>query len=559
MKLSRRDFIKIFGAGAAVLGVGSKFELKERKLAAQAARSGNQPVPQRALEIPLEWEDSLVKKTVQVAENLEPVIPHPTHDTEAQKKLADLEKKTGKKPNILVFIMDDVGWGDPGCFGGGESVGAPTPYMDKFALEGLRLTSCYSQPSCSPTRATLLTGRLPMRHGILRPSMPNEPGGLQGEITIAQILGQAGYVTQAVGKWHIGENEASQPQNVGFDDFYGFLSVSDFYTEWRDPYFNPEIVNSPERTEMVKEFGFNKHLVHAVKGGKLEEKEEIDLQVSSELDEKWADYSIDFIKKMEKSDQPWFLYHGTRGAHFDNYPNKDFKGKSPSKYPYKDVMIELDDILGRLVKTLEDTDQLENTLVFVTSDNGPEMESWPDSACTPFRGSKGTTWEGGMRVPGIVYWMDMIKPGRVSDGLFDLADLFNTSLSLAGAQDKMPTDRYIDGIDQTSFLLADEGESNRRTIHYWLQSAFSGIRVAEWKYMIASTSDDDDDVYNLGGFSGETVDYTYGRTFNLYLDPKETHSYLIRKTLYLDTFGALCNGHLATFKKYPPKIVIGHQ
>jgi arylsulfatase len=557
MKISRRDFIKLFGTGAAILGIGSKFELRERKPFAQAAKPGIQPAPQSAQEIPLEWEDSLVKKTVKIADNLEPVIPHPEQDTESVKKLEELEKKTGKKPNIMIFIMDDVGWGDPGCYGGGEAVGASTPYMDQLAQEGLRLTSCYSQPSCSPTRATVLTGRLPMRHGILRPSMPNEPGGLQGEITIAQLLSQAGYATQAVGKWHVGENEASQPQNVGFDDFYGFLSVSDFYTEWCDPYFNPEIVNSTERTEMVKEFAFNKHLVHASKGGKLEEREEIDIPTCSELDEKWANYSIEFIKKMAKSDQPWFLYHGTRGAHFDNYPNKDFKGKSNAKYPYKDVLVELDDILGRLVKTLEGTGQLENTLIFVTSDNGPEMESWPDSACTPFRGSKGTTWEGGMRVPGIVYWKSMIKPNRVSDGLFDLSDLFSTSLSLAGAKAKIPADRYIDGIDQTSFLLADEGESNRRTVYYWLQSVFSGIRIAEWKSMAASTSDNDSDVYNLGGFSGKEIDYTYGRVFNLYMDPKESHSYLIRKTLYLDTFGAAMNAHMQTFKKYPPKLVIG--
>ena len=157
-----------------------------------------------------------------------------------------------------------------------------------------------------------------------------------------------------------------------------------------------------------------------------------------QLDELFADYSIDFLKSRKGAKQPFFLYHATTGVHFDNYPAEQWQGKSPAGYPVKDVMVQLDDIAGRLVRTLQETGQLEDTLVFVTSDNGPEMETWPDSAVTPFRGSKGTTWEGGVRVPGIAYWPGVIKPGRESDGLFDLGDLFATALTLAGAEDKVP-------------------------------------------------------------------------------------------------------------------------
>ncbi len=556
MRLSRRDFVKLFGTGAAALGLGGPLGARPTAAMSEAGPVGLEPVIEFPPERLRAWEDALTKETVVIAENLEPVIPHPEHEAEATQKLAALEQKVGKKPNILLFIMDDVGWGDPGCYGGGEAVGAPTPNIDRLAREGLRLTSCYSQPSCSPTRATILTGRLPMRHGVLRPAAHDEPGGLEGEITLPALLSQAGYVTQGVGKWHCGENEASQPQNVGFDDFYGFLSVSNFYTEWRDPYFYPEIVHSPERTEMVQNFAFNKSWIHAKKGGKAEPVEEVTIDVSSELDNKWAEYSVEFIKKMAESDKPWFLYHGTRGTHFDNYPNDQFKGKSPAKYPYKDVMMELDDILGRLVQALEETGQLENTLIFVTSDNGPETESWPVSAYTPFRGAKGSTWEGGVRVPGVVYWKGMIEPGRVSDGLFDLGDLFNTSLSLAGAKEQMPTDRYIDGIDQTSFLLADAGESNRKAVYYWLQTVASGIRIAEWKFMAAATSDDDRDVFSWGGFSGMDLEYSYGKLFNLYLDPKESRSFLIRKDVYVDAFRTATRQHAASFQKYPPKKAI---
>ena len=288
------------------------------------------------------------------------------------------------------------------------------------------LTSCYSEPSCTPTRASIMTGRLPMRHGLLIPPMYGMPGGLQGEVTLPQILSDAGYVTQAVGKWHMGENRESQPQHVGFDDFYGFLSVSDMYTEWRDPYFFPEIVYSEARTEWVQNIAFNKCFVHATRGGEVEEVEEVTIPVLSLLDDKWCDYSEAFIERMAGGERPWFLYHCTRGAHFDNYPHPDFLGRSPAKHPYKDALIELDDICGRLVEALERTGQLESTMVVISSDNGPEMETWPDSAFTPFRCAKGSTWEGGVRVPAIVSWPGMIEAGRTSDGIVHLLDLFAT-------------------------------------------------------------------------------------------------------------------------------------
>ncbi|HVM41735.1 MAG TPA: arylsulfatase, partial [Acidimicrobiia bacterium] len=397
-----------------------------------------------------------------------------------------------KRPNILVVLFDDVGWGDFGCYGGGTAIGAPTPNIDRLARSGTLLTSCYSEPTCTPSRASLLTGRLPLRHGLLRPPMYDMPGGLDGEVTLAHLLSEAGYITQAVGKWHMGENPQSQPQNVGFDDFYGFLSVSDMYTEWRDPYFFPEVVYSDERTEWVKNMAFNKCFVHATRGAEPENVEEVTVPVLSLLDDKWANYSLDFIRRMAGSDQPWFLYHCTRGAHFDNYPHPDFLGKSPAKHPYKDTILELDDIVGRLVRELEATGQLEDTVVVVSSDNGPNTETWPDAAFTPFRSSKGSTWEGGQRVPGIVSWPGTVPADRVTDGLFSLMDLFNTSLRLAGAEP--PPDRFVDGVDQTSFLLGDDAPSNRKYLYYWLMNVFSGVRVGEWKFMMASSTDDDSDV-----------------------------------------------------------------
>src|SRR5262245_51837914 len=502
--------------------------------------------------------DTITTRTVRLAEHREPTFQHAEDISAAGQAItAYAARHGGRKPNVLVILMDDVGWGDFGCYGGGVAVGAPTPHIDRLAAAGLRLTSCYSEPSCTPSRATLLTGRLPMRHGLQRPPMYGEPGGLEGEITLAELLSASGYVTQCVGKWHLGENVASQPQHVGFDDFYGFLSVSDMYTEWRDPYFFPEIVYSDERTTWIENQPFNKCFVHATRGGALEEVEEVTIPVLSELDDKWAAYSLDFIRRMAESDRPWFLYHGTRGAHFDNYPHERFLGSSPAKHPYKDTIVELDDIVGRLVAELEATGQLENTLIFLSSDNGPEMETWPDAAYTPFRCAKGSTWEGGQRVPGILTWPGMIEPDRSSDGLFAFTDIFPTVLHLAGADERMPDDRYIDGVDQSSFLLSPDGFTNRKHQYYWLGKTFSGMRVGEYKFMLASISDDDRDVHNPGGFTGVVQNYPYGRLYNLYLDPKETRSYLIRKLPYLDAIRAGIGGHLATFATYPAKRVVG--
>ncbi|HEX8804535.1 MAG TPA: arylsulfatase [Acidimicrobiales bacterium] len=501
--------------------------------------------------------DPIAAPTTPVADHREPRFTFADDEAAAQRKLDAHRGPAGRRPNVLVVLMDDVGWGDFGCYGGGVAVGAPTPHIDRLAARGLRLTSCYSEPSCTPSRATLLTGRYPQRHGLHRPPMYGEPGGLEGEVTLAAMLSDAGYATQVVGKWHLGENRVSQPQHVGFDDFYGFLSVSDMYSEWRDPYFFPEIVHSEERTRWIENLPFSKCFVHAAQGGDLEEVEEVTIPVLSRLDEMWCRYSEDFIERMAGDARPWFLYHNTRGAHFDNYPSERYQGSSPARHPYKDTIVELDDIVGRLVGALERTGQLEDTLIVVTSDNGPEMETWPDAAYTPFRCAKGSTWEGGVRVPAVVVWEGMIEPGRVSDGIVDFCDLVPTVLRLAGAEDRLPDDRFNDGVDQTSFLLAGDQHSNRKHHHYWLGATYSGLRAGEYKFMLASTTDDDRDVHNPGGFTGVTQRYSYARLYNLYLDPKETRSYMIRKLAYAQAFRAGVAGHLRTFAAYPAKRIVG--
>ncbi|POP42674.1 arylsulfatase [Superficieibacter electus] len=502
----------------------------------------------------------LVQPTTTLADNMMPVISHPAQDKETLQKLADIEKKTGKKPNIVVFIMDDVGWMDVGFNGGGITVGNPTPDIDAVANQGLILTSAYSQPSSSPTRASIMTGQYSVHHGILMPPMYGMPGGLEGLTTLPQLLHDQGYVTQAIGKWHMGENKGSQPQNVGFDDFRGFNSVSDMYTEWRDENVNPEVALSPARSEFIKKLQFSKDDVHAVRGGEQKAVSEITIDYMRDLDQRWMKYGMDFIKKMKGSDKPFFLYYGTRGCHFDNYPNAHYAGRSPARTSYGDCMVEMNDVFANLYKSLEDTGQIDNTLIIFTSDNGPEAEV-PPHGHTPFRGAKGSTWEGGVRVPTFVYWKGMIQP-RKSDGLFDLSDIFPTSLALAGkggaeVSKLVPKTTFIDGIDQSSFFLGKDGQSNRKAEHYFLNGELSAVRIDEFKYHLIIQ-----DPYAFtksgyqGGFTGSIVKTAGTAMFNLYTDPQETDSIGIRHIPMGVPLQSEMHNYMEILKKYPPKVQI---
>ncbi|HFZ8995803.1 TPA: sulfatase-like hydrolase/transferase [Citrobacter freundii] len=502
----------------------------------------------------------LVKKTTTIADNMMPVIVNPLQNSAAQQKLAALEKKEGKKPNIVVFILDDVGWMDVGFNGGGTAVGNPTPDIDSVAEQGLILTSAYSQPSSSPTRASIMTGEYSIHHGILVPPMYGQPGGLQGLTTLPELLHKEGYVTQAIGKWHMGENKESQPQNVGFDDFRGFLSVSDMYTEWRDAHYNPEVALSPSRYKFFNKLPFNKDDVHAVRGGEIQSIAEITPKYMEDLDQRWMHYGVDFIHKMKDSSKPFFLYYGTRGCHFDNYPNAHYAGRSPARTSYSDCMVEMNDVFKNLYQALADSGQLDNTMILFTSDNGPEQEV-PPYGRTPFRGGKGSTWEGGMRVPTFVYWKGMIQPRR-SDGLFDLTDIFPTSLALAGkpgaeVAKMVPKTTYIDGIDQSSFLLGNDGQSNRRVEHYFLNGKLAAVRIDEFKYHVLVQQP-----YAFtkkgyqGGFTGAIIPSAGTTIFNLYTNPQEDESIGVRHIPVGILLENAVNDYKEILKKYPPNTQI---
>ena len=494
-------------------------------------------------------------RTTRTAPHLEPAISLPEQQQQSAAKLQALRSKFGRAPNIVILLVDDMGWGDIGANGGGAVVGAPTPNIDRLATEGLRLTSVYAQSTCTPTRAALMTGRFPARTGLTRPLLAGERflvNPWQDEDTAARLLSAAGYSTALSGKWHLGAAEGTRPHEVGYDEYLGILGVASEMTQAIDSRIYPDLVLRPERLEALSRLAVPE-VTAATKGGAVRSVRRIrSPEEMGTVDQMFAEYSQDFIRRSASGNKPFYLVHAFSRVHNDNYPAPGYAGKSPAGFPYKDAVVEVDDIVGRLVQTLAETGQTENTLIFFTSDNGPNEDVWPDGGFTPWRGGKGTTWEGGVRVPGIACWPGTIKPKPASEGLFDLMDLFPTALALAGETSRISDRRYIDGIDQSGFLLADNGVSARQAVFMYGGNAPVALRWNEYK-VHTSVYLTQQPMRNLDeSVLTSTGDWPW--VYNLYLDPKEQRSTGHRYFEWgLAAVKPMLESHFATYIKYPRK------
>ena len=496
---------------------------------------------------------SVFDETVVERENWAPAIPRPEQEKTADAKLKEFEQKHGKKPNILIFLVDDMGWGDPGVYGGGAAIGAPTPNINQLALEGLRLTSMYSEPTCTSSRAALMTGRLPVRSGLVRPILTGDKvskNPWEIEVSQAKLLSQAGYQTALIGKWHIGEAENMLPHEVGFDYFFGLPSVQSDYTQFLVERQYSDMINNPELSK--KAFTLRPEgLIKGSKGGPREVGYPIEtIEDMAMVDQVLRDESVNFLNKTIDSGKPFFLVHSFSKIHNDNYVAPKYKGASPASMPVRDAMVEVDAITGEIVSLLKEKGVLENTLIVFTSDNGANEDTWPDSGYHPWRGGKGTTWEGGVRVPGIVYWKGMIEPGQINNGLMHLTDLYMTSLRLGGVLDKLPDNLYFDGIDQTAFLLSNNGKSRRQVVYMWSRNDFCALRWRDYKvhFKVFQTVNvrrniDASLLSDIG---------TSPWVFNLNMDPKEMastgHQFFEWGMPQATRF---MKEHLGTMKKYP--------
>lgn len=384
-----------------------------------------------------------------------------------------------RPPNIIIIFMDDMGYGDLGCFG---ATGQKTPHLDRMAGEGMKLTSFYAAPACSVSRAQLLTGCYGPRVNVPWVYMPVSAEGLNPkEITIADHLKQKGYATACIGKWHLGDQPEFLPTRQGFDHYFGI------------PYSN----------DMQRKSTENGELVHPVlRDEKVAELITDDRQTS--ITERYTREALKFIS--DNTDKPFFLYLPHTAIHTPIFPGKDFQGKSGNGR-VGDWIEEVDASTGRILDALRESGIADDTLVIFTSDNGPWLVKREDSGSAgPLRGGKGSTWEGGMRVPTIAWWPGKITAGSVVDVVAGTIDLLPTAVTLAGGT--VPAEPVIDGRDISDILLGKSKTSPREAHYYFKSYALEAVRQGPWKLAIASQ--------NLSmGFNTETDSNTNPRLYHL--------------------------------------------
>jgi arylsulfatase A-like enzyme len=368
------------------------------------------------------------------------------------------------RPNLVVILADDLGYGDLGCYGHPT---IRTPHLDQMAREGMRFTQFYSAAEvCTPSRAALLTGRLPPRSGMCsnkrRVAFPNTTGGLpDGELTVAELLKLKGYATACFGKWHLGHLPAYSPLKQGFDEFFGLPYSNDMDRMASAPMGRAAFLNP--RSEFWN--------VPLLKNDQVVERP----ADQNTLTRRYTDEAIRFIR--QHKDGPFFIYLPHTMPHVPLFASEDFTGKSPRKL-YGDVVEELDANVGRLLQALRDEKLAERTLVIFTSDNGPWLTQGEQGGSAGLlRDGKGSTWEGGMRVPGLAWLPGWVPAGAVSRELASTLDILPTALSLAGVD--LPPDRPLDGYDISSALTG--GTSPRQEMFYYRGFELMAARLGPWK------------------------------------------------------------------------------
>ncbi len=418
-------------------------------------------------------------------------------------------------PNIVIMIADDLGYGDLGCYGHPT---IRTPHLDRMAAEGIKLSQFYAAHLCTPSRAALLTGRLPIRSGLNVVLFPNSTGGIpDGEITLAEALKARGYATLCIGKWHLGHLPAYLPTRHGFDHYFGIPYSNDMVATQKAyppiPLFRDEtIIEQPA--------------------------------VQETLTLRYTREAISFIRNhcATAQPQPFFLYLAYTFPHIPLHAGKAFRGKSPRGL-FGDTVEEIDWSAGQILAALRDEGIAGSTLVVFTSDNGPWLsQKLNGGSAGLLREGKGSTWEGGVRVPCLAWWPGTIAPARTSLDLASELDLFTTCLDLAGA--KIPEDRAIDGISLVP-LLRGTGPSPRSRLFYYHAAALFAVRRGPWKIHLKTT--------HPGSGNEKAQAHDPPLLFNLTTDPSEQFNVAGQHPNVVAQLLKEAEDHRRTIKPGPPQ------
>jgi arylsulfatase A-like enzyme len=474
-------------------------------------------------------------------------------------------KEMPKKPNILLVMGDDIGWSNVSAYNLGI-MGYQTPSIDRLAKEGGLFTDWYGQQSCTAGRAAFITGQSPIRTGLTKVGLPGAKLGLQPEDpTIAELLKPLGYTTGQFGKNHLGDRDEFLPTVHGFDEFFGNLYHLNAEQE-------PECPDYPKDPEFKKKFG-PRGVLHswAKPDGtqKIENTGPLNTKRMETVDEEFLNASLDFIDRAHKSNAPFFVWFNSTRMHVFTHLKKESQGVTGLGI-YPDGMVEHDGHVGQLLKKIDDLGIADNTIIMYTTDNGAEVLSWPDGGSTPFRSEKNTNYEGGWRVPALIRWPRVIKPGTVFNDIFSHTDVLPTLLAAAGEPDIVEKLKkghrvgdktfrvHIDGYNLLPFLKGDVKENPRKGFLYWSDDGdLMAIRVNQWKAHFLEQRSQGINVW-LDPF----VSLRAPKLFNLRSDPYERADvdaaafygqwYADRTFLFIPA-QAIVSEYLQTFREFPPR------
>lgn len=438
------------------------------------------------------------------------------------------------KPNIVLILMDNFGWGELGVYGGGILRGAPTPRIDKLASEGMRLLNFNVEAQCTPSRAALLTGRYAVRTGNSTVPLETPLYGLtQWEYTMAEMLSDAGYATAMYGKWHLGQTPGRYPTDQGFDEWYGIPNSSND-SFWPD---NPRF--RPGSHPFVK----LPHVFESRKGETPKQVKVYDIPARGIIDQEITDRAIAYMRRQTRDRKPFFLYLPYTQAHMPLTPSPEFKNKTKNG-EYADVLAQIDAYTGRLLDEIDRLQIRDNTIFIFTSDNGPESNLPYHGFSGPWRSAYFTGFEGSLRVPFLIRWPGKVPAGAVSNEIVHEMDLLPTLARIAGG--RLPTDRIIDGVDQLDFFQGRKTESNRESVVIYVGPEIYGVKWRNWKMMNKQVD---------RGFGEPVKQFSYPVWFDLQTDPKEENPLdprWVENGWVRWPAGQVLVDHRASLKKEPP-------
>jgi arylsulfatase A-like enzyme len=471
--------------------------------------------------------------------------------------LCSIAQAQEKKPNILVIMGDDIGWFNPSVYHRGI-MGYQTPSIDRIAQEGAMFTDWYGQQSCTAGRAAFVTGQSPIRTGLTKVGLPGADIGLRAEDpSVAEFLKPLGYATGQFGKNHLGDKDEFLPTNHGFDEFFGNL----YHLNAEEEPENPDYPKSPE---FRKRFG-PRGVIKSTADGKIDDTGPLTRKRMETVDEEFLTAALDFIDRQHKAGKPWFAYFNSTRMHVFTHLKKESDGKTGLGL-YPDGMVEHDGHVGQLLKKLDDLGIADNTIVVYTTDNGAEVMSWPDGGSTPFRGEKATNWEGGFRVPTVIRWPGVIKPGTVYNDMFAHEDFIPTFAAAGGDPDVVARclktcqsgnksfKVHLDGYNLMPFFKGEVKESPRKEFLYWSDDGdLLALRLNQWKISFK-----EQDYTGLSVWQREFTNLRAPRIYNLRTDPFEQgptsfeYGKWMAERMFLIVPSQVVVGQwLASFKEFP--------